>query len=266
MAEALRSLVDRGVLREVNNTYLEETYSPKAIAFHYCGDAEALAFAKKSTEIVLRVVQNLLDRELETDGKDQKPFAREDAEAEARALDPTVTSDMVRVGLALAEEFGVFRTLQRNSQQVGVTSFLPGQHAFELGDNPWNEHIRRGSVSVERVWEKNINESSPVSGVSLPRSHNRETSKAYKTAFDTYTVVRQVGSGGSGAVFLVTASDGQNLALKQLDRSKTPRQKLKRFQNEIKFCLQPGSEHIVQVLDYGQAPDGSLFYLSLIHI
>ncbi len=261
IAEALRSLLDRSVLQVVNNTYLEETYSPRAIAFHYCGDADALAFAKKSTEIVLRVVQRLFDRELETDGKDPKPFTREDAEVEARAIDPTVRSDMVRVGLALAEELGVFRTLQRNPQQIGVTSFLPGQHIFELGDNPWDEHIRRCSVSVERAWEKKHNESSLVSGASSPRSHNGETSKAYKTAFDTYTVVRQIASGGSSTVFLVTASDAQNLALKLLDRSSTPRQKLKRFQNEIQFCLRPGSEHIVQVLDYGQASDGSLFYV-----
>jgi serine/threonine protein kinase len=85
--------------------------------------------------------------------------------------------------------------------------------------------------------------------------------KRYETAFDGYTVVRQVGSGGSGTVFLVTASDDQNLALKLLDTSRTPHQKLKRFQNEIQFCLRPGSEHIVHVLDYGRAPDGSLFYV-----
>lgn len=85
--------------------------------------------------------------------------------------------------------------------------------------------------------------------------------KRYETAFDTYTVVRQVGSGGSGTVFLVSTSDGQNLALKLLDRSRTTRQKLKRFQNEIQFCLRPGSERIVHVLDYGRAPDASLFYV-----
>jgi len=88
-----------------------------------------------------------------------------------------------------------------------------------------------------------------------------KTPKVYTTAFDTYTVLRQVGSGASGTVFLVTAPDGQNLALKLLDHSRTPRQKLKRFQNEIQFCLHPGSDHIVHVLDYGQAPDGSLFYV-----
>jgi serine/threonine protein kinase len=88
-----------------------------------------------------------------------------------------------------------------------------------------------------------------------------KTPKVFETAFDTYTVVRQVGSGGSGVVFLVTATDGQQHALKVLDRSKTPRQKVKRFQNEIQFCQRQASERIVRVSDYGQAPDGSIFYV-----
>jgi serine/threonine protein kinase len=83
----------------------------------------------------------------------------------------------------------------------------------------------------------------------------------FETVFETYTVVRQVGSGGSGVVFLVKTSDGQDLALKVLDRSKTPRKKLKRFQNEIQFCQRQASERIVRVLDYGQSPDGSIFYV-----
>ena len=53
LIDTLRRLVDRSVLQVVNNTYTEETYSPRAIGFHYCEDADALAFAKKSTEIVL---------------------------------------------------------------------------------------------------------------------------------------------------------------------------------------------------------------------
>lgn len=88
-----------------------------------------------------------------------------------------------------------------------------------------------------------------------------KTPKVFETAFDTYTVVRQVGSGGSGVVFLVTATDGQQHALKVLDHSKTPRQKVKRFQNEIQFCQRQASERIVRVSDYGQAPDGSIFYV-----
>jgi hypothetical protein len=99
-------------------------------------------------------------------------------------------------------------------------------------------------------------------GKRLSTVGNKEL-KAFTSAFDTYTVQRQVGSGGSGVVFLVKTSDGQNLALKLLDRSKAPRQKVKRFQNEIQFCQRQASDRIVRVLDYGQTPDGSIFYVML---
>ena len=157
VADALRDLVNRAVLNTVNNVYLEETFSPRAVAFYYCGDADALAFAKKSTELMLQVAQNLYDRELEGPAVSTSPglFKREDAEIEAQKIDPTVTPDMVRVGLALAEEFGVFPSLQRDEQKkMGVMAFRPGPRVFELGENAWDEHIRRSRVSVERTWER----------------------------------------------------------------------------------------------------------------
>jgi CAP12/Pycsar effector protein, TIR domain len=155
--EAIRRLAGRSVFNTVNNTYGEETYTPKAIAFHYCGDADLLALAKKSTELILGVVRNLFERELDSDANDpnQKPFTRQDAEAEARKIDPTVTPEMVRIGLALAEEFSVFRTWGRNAQQFGVTTFLPSKHIFELDDNPWDKHIRQSAVWLERDAEGN---------------------------------------------------------------------------------------------------------------
>jgi serine/threonine protein kinase len=86
-------------------------------------------------------------------------------------------------------------------------------------------------------------------------------SRLFQSGFDTYTVVRQIGAGGSGVVFEVTGLDGNSFALKLLDNSKISRQKLKRFQNEIQFCLQPRSEHIIQVLDHGPTDDGAAFYV-----
>jgi serine/threonine protein kinase len=89
----------------------------------------------------------------------------------------------------------------------------------------------------------------------------RQNATTYETAFERYVVNRQVGSGGSGVVFEVRASDDKSYALKLLDRSRTTSQKVKRFQNEIRFCMRALSPNIVQVVDYGQSHDGSLFYV-----
>jgi serine/threonine protein kinase len=61
--------------------------------------------------------------------------------------------------------------------------------------------------------------------------------KVFISAFDAYTVIRPVGSGGSGTVFGIKDSDGLHLALKLLNSSKAPKSKLKRFRNEIQLFV-----------------------------
>src|SRR6266851_6699588 len=120
---ALQRLGNTSVLQVANNTYQSETYLPRASAFYHCGDSAALAFARKSTQIVLRVLRGLLDMELERDSKDKRRFTREEVEKEARAIDSSVESNMIFTGLYLAQEFSVFSP-QRDEQQVGIVSFL----------------------------------------------------------------------------------------------------------------------------------------------
>jgi eukaryotic-like serine/threonine-protein kinase len=84
--------------------------------------------------------------------------------------------------------------------------------------------------------------------------------KVFESAFERYTAVQPpIGCGGSGTVYEVTDSDGVRLALKLVDGSRMSRQKLKRFHNEIQFCLHPRSTHIVRVLDYGKGEGSQLF-------
>jgi serine/threonine protein kinase len=85
--------------------------------------------------------------------------------------------------------------------------------------------------------------------------------KVFDSGFETYTVVQQLGSGGAGTVYEVKASDGQRLALKALDRSRVSRKQLARFRNEMRFCSQPHSSHIIQVLDQGKGDGEILFYV-----
>ena len=72
------------------------------------------------------------------------------------------------------------------------------------------------------------------------------------TAFDDYTLVNQIGSGGNGRVFAARNSDGEDYAIKFLEKG-ISKQKLKRFKNEINFCEHHRHKNIVPVLDRGQA-------------
>ena len=86
------------------------------------------------------------------------------------------------------------------------------------------------------------------------------SSDSFRSAFRDYSVVGFIGEGGSGKVYEV-ASDGSRYALKVLDPSKSTSEKLKRFQNEIKFCQETDHRNIVRVLDAGRSASGSSFYV-----
>lgn len=73
-----------------------------------------------------------------------------------------------------------------------------------------------------------------------------------KTAFDEYTLIKQVGSGGNGRVFSASNDVGEQFAIKFLERN-IGGDKLKRFKNEIAFCEQHQHKNIVSILDRGYA-------------
>lgn len=73
-----------------------------------------------------------------------------------------------------------------------------------------------------------------------------------KTAFDEYTLVEQVGSGGNARVFSAQNGSGEQYAIKLIERNISG-DKLKRFKNEIAFCEQHQHKNIVSILDRGYA-------------
>ena len=85
--------------------------------------------------------------------------------------------------------------------------------------------------------------------------HNVEVKKmkkgtVIKTAFDEYTLIEQVGSGGNSRVFSATNGHGESAAIKFVERNISA-SKLKRFKNEIHFCERHEHKNIVEILDRG---------------
>lgn len=71
-----------------------------------------------------------------------------------------------------------------------------------------------------------------------------------KTAFDEYTLIKQVGQGGNGKVFSAINGNGDSVAIKFVERNISAN-KLKRFKNEINFCEHHRNKFIVEILDRG---------------
>jgi serine/threonine-protein kinase len=78
-----------------------------------------------------------------------------------------------------------------------------------------------------------------------------------------YRVLQQIGTGGMGAVYLAEhPMIGKKVALKVIHRELgTNREVVGRFFNEARAVNRIGNEHIVEVHDFGQSPEGYYFFL-----
>ena len=81
-----------------------------------------------------------------------------------------------------------------------------------------------------------------------------------KTAFESFTVEKEVGGGGAGVVCAVVDQAGIRFAAKVL-RPDLPKEKLKRFKNEIMFGVRETHPNLIKVLDFGTADSGEPFYI-----
>jgi serine/threonine protein kinase len=80
------------------------------------------------------------------------------------------------------------------------------------------------------------------------------------TAFNRFTLKEQVGAGGNGKVWSATDKDGEEVAIKFLERDNSEKV-LKRFKNETFFCIKHEHPNILPILDYGTAGTDYIFYV-----
>lgn len=86
----------------------------------------------------------------------------------------------------------------------------------------------------------------------------------FNTTFSTYTEHKLIGEGGSGRVYLAKEDNVTSVAIKLIDSSKATRERLKRFENEYRFCSMTDHPNIIRVMDHGFHTDlGSFFVMPL---
>jgi len=82
-----------------------------------------------------------------------------------------------------------------------------------------------------------------------------------RTTFSNYTLEQCIGQGGSGIVYSAREENGAEFAIKVLDSAKTNKDKLKRFENEYRFCSRNKHPNIITVLDHGLTEDQAPFFV-----
>ena len=86
----------------------------------------------------------------------------------------------------------------------------------------------------------------------------------FRTTFSSYLAREVIGEGGSGRVYLADEDQGPPVAIKLLDESKATKERLKRFENEYRFCNQTDHPNIIRVIDHGLHEErGSFFVMPL---
>ncbi len=73
----------------------------------------------------------------------------------------------------------------------------------------------------------------------------------FQNAFNAYRVVLPIGEGGSGRVYKVLDENEKEFAIKSLDEKVVTKERLKRFKNELFFCLKSIHKNIIKVLEHG---------------
>ncbi len=77
-----------------------------------------------------------------------------------------------------------------------------------------------------------------------------------------YKVIRKLGKGGSSTVYLVEDYNGNQLALKLLNRHSTQK-KIQRLKNEFRLMCALNHKNIAKVYDFGYDPDLGNYYFTL---
>ncbi len=79
----------------------------------------------------------------------------------------------------------------------------------------------------------------------------------------SYRILQKIGTGGMGAVYLAEHPlIGKRVALKVIHRDlANNKEVVQRFFQEAKAVTKIGSDHIVEIHDFGQTPDGDHFYI-----
>ena len=86
--------------------------------------------------------------------------------------------------------------------------------------------------------------------IQMIESQKLKKGTTIKTAFDEYTLIQQVGSGGNGRVFSAKNKNEEDVAVKFVEKN-IDSKKLKRFKNEIYFCEHHKHDNIVKIIDRG---------------
>src|SRR6476661_8285011 len=143
--------IDQLLKKSFFSSFSTDLYLPLPMAFQHCGDDVLLAKAKQATETALWVLQNLDEAHPE---KQDGEFTFDEFVDHARRIyDQKPVKEMLRLGLSLSTNFGIFR----HWAGAPLTSF--GLHETIVTMNPaqaWDDYIKAREAAIEGATKVSI--------------------------------------------------------------------------------------------------------------
>ena len=89
----------------------------------------------------------------------------------------------------------------------------------------------------------------------------RKGTKLYGSYLEQYKIVEHIANGGNSEVYKVEDTNGNVYALKLLNKNISI-EKIKRFKNEMAFCIKTDNANIIKIIDNGLTDDKEqIFYV-----
>lgn len=136
--DALSRLEQANVLESLNN----QAFRPKAPAFHYCADDDTLREAKRSVEVVARVLHSLYTEDLE---KEKTQFSISEIETRAAKLHEGIRPETIKLGLYLIRDFyelGCTPNMNPNHLECPLVTVSLRIVTIKNFDTLWEDHMR----------------------------------------------------------------------------------------------------------------------------
>lgn len=143
--DMLAELERGGLLRRRGDR--QDQFVPSLGAFYLCGDEKVLEFAKGGVLAVTRGAKRLFEEEEESD---RTQFTFQELLDKLQALGQQVDEQQVRLGLYLAQEFGVATGWPSDNKSNAITNFQVYEQIVTIDDPEarWEEQRHRYSFPV----------------------------------------------------------------------------------------------------------------------
>ena len=141
-----RDMLDKLSRWSILKLYDNKDFLPLPLAFHFCGNTEALLLAKRSITLLGHVLRNLFENDLNEGAQ----HTSAEAEDHTRKMYGRVNSKEIQLGFYLGQDFNFFMTWYGNQTHTQITSFAISETIIEINpDALWDDYIKRQTQWIE---------------------------------------------------------------------------------------------------------------------